>query len=235
MRRLLPAIVLLLPMLLYSGQTLIYDIQFTNNSGTDGTYPSPYRNQVVTTSGIVTAIHSGSGGFYMSEPEGGPWRGIYINDRNREVQVGDNVELTGEVSEHFGFTTIRNVRNLTVISSGNQLPPATSVSTGELAVSEAYEGVLVQVTNVTIERRDEQNNVWLINDGTGISRLFDGFLSSGDRSLTMNSGQSYNRITGIIDYRFGEYRLNARKAADVDSSPLGSSKPSWGRIKSYYR
>jgi predicted extracellular nuclease len=235
MRRFIIALILLLPIFLYSGQTSIYEVQYTGIPGTDGTYPSPLRNQIVTISGIVTAINHSNGGFYLSDPEGGPWRGIYINERSREVSVGDYVQLTGEVSEQFGLTTLRNIRMLEIIESDKPLPPATLVTTGELAVSEAYEGVLVQVINVKIINRSEQGSVLLINDGTGVCRMSDSFLSAFPENLSGTAGQAINRIIGVVDYRFGEYRLNPRQGSDIHSSPLGSSKPSWGRIKSYYR
>ncbi|MBW6516494.1 MAG: hypothetical protein K0B81_07780 [Candidatus Cloacimonetes bacterium] len=235
MRSYLIALLLVLPIFLYSGQTSIYDIQYTNNSGTDGTYPSAYRNQIVTTSGIVTATGYRNGGFFISEPEGGPWRGIYINDRSREVRLGDLVELTGEVTEQFGFTTIRNVRQLKVISSNNSLPAPALVTTGELAVSEAYEGVLVQLANVSVSGYGNQNEVWLINDGSGLSRLGTGFINNVNTGLNISTGHSYSRVIGVVDYRFGEYRINPRNGNDLLSSPVGVNRPSWGRIKSYYR
>jgi len=235
MRSYIMAIILMIPLFLYSGQTSIYDIQYTSNSGTDGTYPSPLRNQIVSTNGIVTATNYRNDGFYISEPEGGPWRGIYINDRNREVQVGDVVELTGEVVEHFGFTTIRNVRDLKVISSNNPLPVPTPVTTGELSISEAYEGVLVLITNAAVIGKNGEGDAWLINDGSGISRLGDGFLPVSDRRLSITTGESFSQITGIVDYRYGEYRVSPRIFSDLQRSTVGVTKPSWGRIKSYYR
>ena len=235
MRSYLMAFILLIPIFLYSGQTSISEIQFTNNSGTDGTYPSPYRNQIVNTSGIVTAINLRSGGFYISEPQGGPWSGIFINDRTREVRVGDLVEITGEVAEQFGFTMIRNVRRLRVVSSGNPLPPPTPVTTSELAVSEAYESVLVQISNATINGRSDRADVLLINDGSGICRLSDGLYSPGENLLSITTGTVYSRIIGVVDYRFGEFRINPRHSADLQQTTVGTGKPSWGRIKSLYR
>ncbi len=235
MRSYIVAIIFMIPLFLYSGQTSIYDIQYTNNTGTDGTYPSPLRNQTVTTNGIVTAINYRTGGYYLSEPEGGPWRGIYVNDRNRAIRVGDLVELTGEVYEHFGFTTLRNVRELKVISSNNPLPAPTAVTTGELAISEAYEGVLVLVTNVSVTGKTEEGDAWMINDGSGTSRLGDGFIPVNDRRFTITNGESFSQVTGIVDYRYGEYRVSPRTISDLQRSTVGVSKPSWGRIKSYYR
>lgn len=235
MRRSILAILLLVPIFLYSGQTSIYDIQYCTNSGSDGTFPSPYRSQIVTTSGIVTATGYSNGGFFISEPVGGPWRGIFVIERNREVRIGDMIEITGEVIEQFGFTAIGNLRRLSVISTGNPLPAPVLVTSGELAVSEAYEGVLVQLSNVSVTNRNDQGEVWLINDGTGISRMGEGFNNGMNAGLSINTGYVFSRIVGIVDYRFGEYRINPRNNADLQSTPVGVNRPSWGRIKSLYR
>jgi predicted extracellular nuclease len=227
--------ILSVPLLAYSGSTSIYDIQYTANSGFDGTYPSPLRGQIVTVSGIVTAIDSINDGFYISESEGGPWRGIYISDNRREVIVADSVILTGEVYESFGFTGIRNVRQLKVESRNNPLPPPVAVSTGELAVSEAYEGVLVKFSNVTATGHSRHRNVWLINDGSGACRVVNGFLSDRIEVKSLITNELYSKIIGVVDYRYGEYRVNLRSPNDIMKAPLGIDKPSWGKIKSLYR
>jgi hypothetical protein len=59
----------------------IYDIQYTSASGIDNTYPSPYLGKAVTIEGIVTAINLHSGGYFLSEANGGMWRSIHISDK----------------------------------------------------------------------------------------------------------------------------------------------------------
>lgn len=229
------ALILILPAALLAGQVSIYDIQFTNNPGSDGTYPSPYRGQTVTTTGIVTAMDYVNGGFYMSEPEGGPWRGIYVQDNNREVQVGDRISITAEVAEHFGFTILRNINSLRVNTSGNPLPAPHPVSTSELAASEAYESVLVQVSNVSVTGNESQHDIAVISDGSGNCRVNNSLLSLRDERVSFINGNIYSKITGIVDYRYGEFRLNPRTLDDIVRSPLGAGKSSWGRIKFLYR
>ena len=43
----------------------IYDIQYTTNPGPNGTYPSPYEGQTVTTGGIVHGIDFNNGRFFL--------------------------------------------------------------------------------------------------------------------------------------------------------------------------
>jgi len=76
----------------------IYEIQFTSRSGSDGTYPSRYIGKNVSTEGVVTATNYKNGGYSISETLNGPWRGIYVSDRNASVNNGDIVRITGTVS-----------------------------------------------------------------------------------------------------------------------------------------
>jgi len=226
---------MLLPILLAGNQVGIYDIQFTNSPGSDGTYPSPYRGQVITTSGIVVAMDGLNGGFYLSEPQGGVWRGIYVQESAREVRVGDYISIVGEVCEHFGYTLLRNITRLEMKTSGNLLPTPSLVTTNELSVSEAYEGVLVQVTNVTVGNFDVSNDVRYVTDGSGNCGVNNSLLSSNEYKNVFITNEVYSRIIGLVDYRYGNYRLNPRNLEDFYRSPVGAGKPSWGRIKFLYR
>jgi predicted extracellular nuclease len=226
---------MIVPLFLYSEQTSIYDIQYTVSSGSDGTYPSPLRNQTVSVTGIVTAVNYLNNGFFISQPEGGAWSGIFITDNARRVKLGDKVSLEGDVYEQFGLTSIRNLRRLRVESSGNPLPTPTLITTDELATSEAFEGVLVQLNNVTIVGNSDKRGVLLIDDGSGVCRFADSFFSVAGDQLQMRVGEALTSVVGVVDYRFGEYRLNPRNNFDVNRSTVGVARPSWGRIKSLYR
>jgi hypothetical protein len=103
----------------------IFDIQ---GSGLD----SPYNNSRVTTvDNIVTML--GSNGFYMQTPDARDdmdpltSNGIFVYTQSAPtVAVGDQVDLTGDVTEFFGFTEFTNPNTyvLSVDSSGNALPAA---------------------------------------------------------------------------------------------------------------
>ena len=64
-------LILLIPPALIS-QVSIYDIQFTTDPG-EGSYPSPYVGQTVTTGGIVTATGFRGGRYFIASSQGGPW------------------------------------------------------------------------------------------------------------------------------------------------------------------
>lgn len=202
-----------------SGVT-IYDIQYTTNAGS-GTYPSPYAGQNVTTQGIVTAYgYSGSYGYYISMPEGGAWKGILVYDSHNSPLPGSLVSVSGQVWEFYGLTEIRNVTSCQVISSGNPIPPVVDVTTSQ-ANSEAYEGVLMQISNALVTQTVNQYGEWYVNDGSGELQIGSVFFDQSSLGTLTSQGVLFNSITGIGHYSYGSYSLNPRSAADLIVNPQG--------------
>ena len=121
----------------------------------------------MTVTGVVTGdfqdsdadVTSSLGGFYLqSVPDGDPATsdGVFVFDGATpavDVDVGDAVEVTGEVNEFFGETQI-NASVVSVIGGGSivpvglTLPAADSVANADgdlVADLEAYEGMLVRI------------------------------------------------------------------------------------------
>ncbi len=116
--------------------------------------------QAVSVQGIVTGDFQGGarlGGFYLQgEPDGNPRTsdGVFVfdgNDPDRDVAVGDQVQVTGTVTEYFGETQIV-AQAVTVIGSGDIQPTSVTLPAAGLvrnndgaliANLEAYEGMLV--------------------------------------------------------------------------------------------
>jgi hypothetical protein len=182
----------------------IYDIQFSTASSGD----SPYENQQVSTGGIVNYIRY-DGSFYIQSGSG-PWTGIYVFDTISNVMVGDSITLDAEVVEYYDLTELKNLSNLTVVSSMNSITINSSSSSD--ANSELYEGCLIKVPNAQCTNANGQFGEWTINDGSGPVQV-DDFLFS--YSPTQNL---YYTVTGLIDYSFGAFKLLPRDADDVEQS-----------------
>ncbi len=197
--------------------TPIYDIQYTTDAG-DGTYPSPLLDQVVQTTGIVTATHfSGYGNnFFISSSDGGAYNGLYVYNADTSPALGDEVIVTGLIVEYFGFTEISNA-TVSVVSSGNSLPEPTLVSTGDLVSAvnaEAYESVLIKVADASVTQVPDSYNQWYVDDGSGACQIDDGMF----RYETPANGDEFDTIIGIVDYNYSEYGLNPRSADDITLS-----------------
>ena len=195
----------------------IYDIQYTTNSSGE----SLYNNQVVTTSGIVTAIQ-GTIAFYIQDGEGA-WNGIYVYKGNQTIEtpdVGSHIVIKAKVYEYYGFTELKDIVSITVLSTGNALPaPAVIVAS---QMGEPYEGVLVRALGYTCVHNGSGNN-WTSkyvksdapNDTLYVFRqMYTDFVPV--------VGKMYN-ITGLGNYHFSQYKIAPRNAADVVESQINQA------------
>jgi hypothetical protein len=86
------------------------------------------------------------------------------------IQRGDEVEVIGTMDFYNGKTEINDTIYITILSTGNELPPPTPVATGVLGspAGEDYESCLIKLTCITVE-----SGVWgtdenlTVNDGSG--------------------------------------------------------------------
>ncbi|OQY40103.1 MAG: hypothetical protein B6226_00525 [Candidatus Cloacimonetes bacterium 4572_65] len=233
MRKLFLAILLVITVA--ASATTIHDVQFTTDAGTDGTYPSPLDGQEVTITGIVSATGvDGGDKFFMTDPAGGAWNGIYVFDWSILPALGDMVEVTGTITEYYGLTEITYCSG-TIISSGNAIPAASIVTTGQMSdgvSAESYEGCLVKVMNATCETAADDYGKFAVNDNTGTCHVNDLF----DVYPEPEVGEQFAYIMGMGSYDYGDYTIEPRTLADVVSgTPVSNSKKSWGKIKSIYK
>lgn len=179
-------------------------------------FASPLVGQTVTTSGIVTANNvtsatSGVIGYFLQDPAGGPWSGVYVYDNTQLPNIGDAVIMEAEVAEYFDLTELINVTSFTVISTGNALPAPAALTTGEVASGEAYEGCLVTITNAQCTTPDADYGEAIFDDGSGPCK-------TNDYIYIPESGwiqDEYYSLTGPLNYHYEEYKIEVRGADDV--------------------
>ncbi len=184
----------------------IQDIQTTSDPGGD----SPFVGQVVTTRGVVTAFFYAGGDRLTFIQDGeGPWSGLMLFRPNGFVDLGDLVEVTGEVSEFFGLTEIA-FGDVTVLSSGNPLPAPKVLPTGSMA-QEQWESVLVRVEDVVVINDDLGFGEWLVDDGSGGARVDD----LGNCSYAPASGDTLAYVQGPLHFSFGNFKIEPRDDGDI--------------------
>ena len=179
----------------------IYDIQFNNN--TNGA--SNYVGSQVYTGGIVTAVRDDSS-FYLASGSGA-WTGVYVYSNDYLLSEGDSVVLDAEVEEYYELTELKNVTNLTVISSGNIFSP--SYCNTAAADSEEFEGCFVEVSNAICNNDNAGFGEWIVNDGSGDLIIDDLFYA-----FTPILNQSYT-VSGVVTFSYGAFKLLPRNGSDV--------------------
>lgn len=165
---------------------------------------SPYEGEIVKTTGVVTGVFSGS--YFIQDGEG-EWNGVYVYGSS-SVTVGDEVELTAEVDEYYDLTELKNISSFTLLSSGNELPAASELSTQEIN-DEAFEGVLVTVVNTICTNDNLGFGEWELDDGSGSCRVDDMGVV-----YTPVLGLAYT-VTGPLQYSFDFYKIEPRDESDI--------------------
>jgi len=205
----------------------IYDIQ-------DVTRPAhPAVDAAVTVAGVVvTAIDrlaGGSGAFWVQEPAGGPYSGIRVFPgalATTDLSVGDVVTVRGTYEERYECSQIAAT---SIEETGTAAAPTpATVAAADLATggseAEPYEGVLVQVTGVTVTNANPDGPA---NDYGEFAVT--GGLRIGDDLYVVTPdpvvGDAFDRIAGVLHFDFSSTKVLPRSAADVVVGGGGACVP----------
>ena len=168
---------------------------------------SPYENQQVTVTGIVTASYSD--GYYIQD-DTNLRSGIYINDYNHKPIIGNVVQITGKVTDFNGLTEIKNLTNYKLLQISYPLATPLVINTGK--ISKDYQSMLVRLNNVTCTALPNGNGDWQISDDYGNIKIH----NSSTYSFSPTLNKKYN-IQGILTYFNGTWRIDLRKTGDVET------------------
>jgi len=194
-------------------ETTIFNVQDT--TGGPGGGDSKLLDSTVTVVGVISAERWAFDGRYFIQDGSGPWNGVLVyGDWDRENTYGDSVRITATVEESYGLTRLNYVTEYVLLDSGKTVEP-TVVTTGEIGTggsnAEAYEGVLVQVTDVEITSEDLGHGEWGVDDGSGECMLDD----YADYYFTQANYDSVRSITGVMDYSYSNRKIWPRLAYDI--------------------
>ncbi|MBD3348135.1 MAG: S8 family serine peptidase [Candidatus Eisenbacteria bacterium] len=138
----------------------VAEIQYTD----DPSGASPMEGQSVAVSGVATAGTGTYPGRFAIQDGEGSWNGLFVTDVGLAVDRGDLVETEGMVIELDGVTQL-DPFGLIETTPGGSLPDPATVAPGLVDTSEAYEGVLVALDDVTVV--DDTAHDWIVeSDGT---------------------------------------------------------------------
>ncbi|HHE37280.1 MAG TPA: T9SS type A sorting domain-containing protein [Candidatus Cloacimonetes bacterium] len=197
----------------------IYEIQYTEDPSGD----SPHLDERISTTGVVTATFSN--GYYIQDGAGA-WNGINVYPQDESVSIGDDIYLEATVFEYQNKTELIDVTNLQINGIAD-LPEPTQILTGQISMPDTYnpeswEGVLVRMMEVTVTNEDLGYGEWEIDDGIDTSapcRVDD----LGDYSYLPVLNDFIYSITGIVDYGYGDFKLQPRNDDDINITGLDVS------------
>ena len=185
----------------------------------DETGDSPYKDQIVKTSGIITFVDEN--GFYIQQGAE-DYSGLYVN------YAGDNkpgfwfsVTLIGKVSEENNMTQLVDVTLLDYI--GVDCDCIVEPVEVNLPFGEEHESMLV--TPVGLDGSLEQNldYEWIISDGNATGIVDDKYYCL--PQLTLSSNLTVISVAGLVIEEDGVFKLEPRDEEDfkVDYGDLVTS------------
>ena len=167
---------------------------------------------------VVTGL-SGQG-FTIQDPADadGRYSGIYVYTGSAPtVSRGDQIDILGEVGDYYGEAQLQGP-TITVTGAGTITPAEVTVSE---AASEAYEGVLVTLTDgsvtdaaydCSVDGSCSDSGLWEIDGSAGVL-VFDRLYEDADWADQIGTLP----VTGVMNYRWNRRRIMPRDASDFGS------------------
>ncbi len=193
----------------------IYEIQ-------DGTLPEGTPVEVYGV--IVTGI--GLTGIFVQEPAGGEYSGAFVFSGMggpdwSDAQIGDSIDITGEVSEYFDFTQIR-ITDGTYVNNGADTPLEPELvdiaTVGDPVDGEPWEGVLVRIEGgLSVTGISMFDEITVADSGDSV--LVDNFcyeIVNGGEFDGLEVGSEFSAIQGPVNFFFDEFRISPRSADDLE-------------------
>jgi hypothetical protein len=179
----------------------------------------------VTVRGVVTTPTNFSDDLFFIQDEdnkaGSAGVAVYMWSEiaaDYDGEMGDMVEITGELDDFFGMLelVVKNEEgSIEVVGSGSEPDPVV-LAVGDLG--EDYEGMLVTVEDVTATSDPDEYGAFFIEDGDGDEAMVDDTFFEKDHwgDFGVEDGSTFNSITGVLNYSHDEWRVEPRSDSDVD-------------------
>ncbi|MFZ5352865.1 MAG: Ig-like domain-containing protein [Bacillota bacterium] len=164
---------------------------------------------VVKTRGVVTYIDGSN--YYIQDSTAA----IDLYKSGLTLQLGDLVEVTGEIKEYRGLLEIVpvNITDVVVVSSGNAQPEPLAVTIDQ--INESIESMLVKISNVTIGTINTGGNTVITDASNNTINIYK------IPALTGISAGDKVDIIAIVSQYNTTYQLRVRNASEVTKADLG--------------
>jgi hypothetical protein len=180
------------------------------------------QGEYVTLVDKIVTTPKGESGFYIQEPDGGEYSGLYIYCYDEplgtiEVEPGYVVTVSGSFSEwHYESDLDGEMTEITLttaadyeVTAQTDAPAPVAVTIDDLAYenAEPWEGVLIDVAPpMSVTAGPDSYGVWEVS-GVAV----DSFFTTHDPEV----GAGVEKLTGVVDYSFWSYHVLPRYETDV--------------------
>jgi predicted extracellular nuclease len=179
---------------------------------------------VEVTGAICTAV--ASVGFFMQDPDGGEWSGIWVyTSANGTIPaLGDVVTVVGVYSEFDDLSQIRttNGGSVTITDSPGEANVPAPEAIAITDAGESYESVFVRISDDTFTVEELSDvagvNEFRVENGSGDSLWIDDFLYDvvdADELANFGVGAIFDGIQGPLNFTFDEFKIAPRTVEDL--------------------
>lgn len=174
-------------------------------------------------------------GFFIQEPDGGEYSGIYVYAyedvfEELDIQPGDLVDLSGEYTEYkyvpdgenpddyqaLSEILLSKAEDLVYVGQGT-IPAAAVVASADVAnggsKTDQYEGVLIEVEDVEVTDDGLGYGEFEVSGGLIVDDLF--FKEGSSPADMVSNGDHFDSIVGPLHYGFGSYKIEPRDLSDL--------------------
>jgi len=175
---------------------------------------------VVILEGVVatTGLTYKKDGFFVQDPAGGPYSGLFVFIKKGAIVVtpGDVLTIAGTYEEYFDLSELVVPDVASIEKTGTAPVPAPAlVAAADIGTggpkSEQYESVLVKVEGVKVSAPVDGNNEFIVD---GVLRVDDQFFAPANWPKPA-IGASYTAITGPLAFSAANFKLAPRSANDL--------------------
>lgn len=195
---------------------------------------------LVTPRGVVTGVTSS--GFFVAEAPYDAWRGIWVYAPGHTSVPGDDVQLCGLYEEYYGLSEI-NIPGAdiygSVLKMGTLPVPAPNVvNAADIwnggADAESWESCMITVQDgMQVTTAANSYGEWFATALDGTEVMFDDYWYD-DTTVMLN--ECYNNATGILNYSFSAFKLEAfADGIPVVDCAVSGEDMSFSSVKALYR
>ncbi len=174
-------------------------------------------------------VNDNLSGFFITSPNSpDTYGGVMVvvgKDDLTEMKIGDVLDIEGQASEYFfntqvsaqasrgGFVTKKGENNaaaIRVVEVANPADVAATPSSKEKpdeSKAEPYEGMLIELKNVTVVEEADQFGAWKLEGGVLVEDTFFRYRPK--------KGDKIASVKGVLQYTFDQYRLLPRSFNDI--------------------
>ncbi|MBE0567164.1 MAG: hypothetical protein IH621_14485 [Krumholzibacteria bacterium] len=195
---------------------------------------------LVTPRGVVTGVTAN--GFFVAEAPYDAWRGIWVYAPAHGMVPGDDVQLCGLYAEYFGLSEIDIVAAGlygSVLKMGTLPVPAPNVvNAADIwnggADAESWESCMITVQDgMEVTALPNTYGEWFATALDGTEVMFDDYWYDDTQVQLL---QCYNNATGILNFSFGNFKLEAfADGIPIVDCAVPAAPVTFSELKALYR